>query len=243
MEKIIIYDFDGTLTPYSLPKFEILEKAGVIDGFYNQKFLKICINRSKDEEIDLYLSIYYTFLDFLKKAGISLNDINFCLGCDKVEYNLGVSQFLENLCNHGVKNYLLSSGLKVFLENVSIASYFDDIYATTFSYNDDKVVTDISYLMSDKNKVNCIKKILSDNNVVDNDCSNVIYIDDGLTDSFAMDFVKNNGGFTIFVYQNDNNHDIELMREKNIVSLFTKADYSRDSEIDQTVRCLCKIKE
>jgi len=29
MKKIIIYDFDGTLTPYPLPKFEILEKSGM----------------------------------------------------------------------------------------------------------------------------------------------------------------------------------------------------------------------
>ena len=28
-KKIIIYDFDGTLTPYALPKFEILEKMWI----------------------------------------------------------------------------------------------------------------------------------------------------------------------------------------------------------------------
>ena len=29
MKKIIIYDFDGTLTPYPMPKLEILEKCGI----------------------------------------------------------------------------------------------------------------------------------------------------------------------------------------------------------------------
>lgn len=75
---------------------------------------------------------------------------------------------------------------------------------------------------------------------MNDDCSNVIYIGHGLTDSFAMGFVKNNGGFIIFVYQTNDNSDIELMKEKNIVSLFAKADYSKDSEINQTVKRLVK---
>ena len=39
--KIIIYDFDGTLTPYAMPKFEILEKSGLNDGAYNPQFLAL----------------------------------------------------------------------------------------------------------------------------------------------------------------------------------------------------------
>ena len=41
MKEIIIYDFDGTLTPYSLPKFEILEKSGMKDGAHNPQFLEL----------------------------------------------------------------------------------------------------------------------------------------------------------------------------------------------------------
>lgn len=29
---IIIYDFDGTLTPYSLPQYEIIKKCGYDDN-------------------------------------------------------------------------------------------------------------------------------------------------------------------------------------------------------------------
>ena len=38
---IIIYDFDGTLTPYSLPQYEIIKKCG-----YNEEKL---INRVAEE--------------------------------------------------------------------------------------------------------------------------------------------------------------------------------------------------
>lgn len=41
MKKIIIYDFDRTLTPYSLPKFEILEKCGMKGAAYNPHFLEL----------------------------------------------------------------------------------------------------------------------------------------------------------------------------------------------------------
>ena len=38
---IVIYDFDGTLTPYSLPQYEIIKKCG-----YNEEKL---INRVAEE--------------------------------------------------------------------------------------------------------------------------------------------------------------------------------------------------
>lgn len=58
MKQIIIYDFDGTLTPYSLHKFEILEKSGMKDGANNPKFLELSLKRSKDYNIDLCQAIY-----------------------------------------------------------------------------------------------------------------------------------------------------------------------------------------
>lgn len=64
----------------------------------------------------IYIYLYTIFFGFFKKAEITPNDANFYLGCDKVEYNSGVICFLENLFNNGVKNYLLSSGIKFFLK-------------------------------------------------------------------------------------------------------------------------------
>ena len=50
MKKIIVYDFDGTLTPFSLPKFEILEKCGMKDGAYNPLFLELSQKKSKEKK-------------------------------------------------------------------------------------------------------------------------------------------------------------------------------------------------
>ena len=97
MKEIIIYDFDGTLTPYSLPKFEILEKSGMKDGAHNPQFLELSQKRSKLENIDLYRAMYDTYFEIIKNAGFELTNENFSLGYDNVNYNNGVVYFLNML--------------------------------------------------------------------------------------------------------------------------------------------------
>lgn len=44
---IIIYDFDGTLTPYSLPQYEILKKCGYNDETLVMTRENICLGANK----------------------------------------------------------------------------------------------------------------------------------------------------------------------------------------------------
>lgn len=241
MKNVIIYDFDGTLTPYSLPKFEILEKSGMKGGAHNPKFLELSKQKSKDKNIDLYEAMYETYFEIIKSANFDLKDENFCLGYNNVDYNEGVTDFLDMLCQNHVSNYLLSSGIKVFLEKVSVSSYFKKIYATIFNYNLNHEAIGIKFLMSDKNKVIAIEEILKTIGNKDNDCSNVIYIGDGLTDYYAMKYIKEHGGTTIFVYQDPNHKDILAIKEKKVVDFYTNAIYSQNGELYHYVRKLCKI--
>ena len=55
--KKIIYDFDGTLTPFSIPRFSILEKCGYEDGALNPKFL----NEVKAIKLPFVYDAKYTF--------------------------------------------------------------------------------------------------------------------------------------------------------------------------------------
>ena len=61
MSNIIIYDFDGTLTPYKLTKFQILEKCGLKDGALNPKFLEMVEKRANDKNINVYCATYEVF--------------------------------------------------------------------------------------------------------------------------------------------------------------------------------------
>ncbi len=238
MKNVIIYDFDGTLTPYAMPKFEILEKCGMPNGAMNPKFMEMVKKQVSLENIDLYNALYKTFFQIIKNAHLSLTDDNFTLGADSVVYNKGVEDFLRFLTDNNISNYLLSSGLKVFLEQTRVAKFFDSIYATTFIY-DNKEAIGIDYLMSDKNKVEAIKDILKNMGNEKNDCRNIIYIGDGLTDYYAMKYVKRNGGITIFVYQDENNQDLKRLEADDVINFSAYADFSSDSELSNYIKSLC----
>lgn len=242
MNKIIIYDFDGTLTPYALPKFEILEKCGLKYGAYNTHFLELSKARSKEKNIDLYRAIYEIYFEIIRNAGFTLTDENFSLGADTVEYNNGVMDYLNMLYQHNICNYLLSSGIKVFLEKVSIASFFKEIYATVFTYDKNHEANGFEFLMSDKNKVIAIKEILKENNINGEDCSDIIYIGDGLTDYDAMKYVKEHGGTSIFVYKDLDSKDMQSIKEQNVVNFYAKADFSKNSDLYTYITKLCQIK-
>lgn len=234
MKKLIIYDFDGTLTPYSFPKFKILEKCGLQNGASNPKFLEMAKEKVEKEKLELWEAIYEVYFEIIKKANLKLIDDNFCLGADEIIYNKGVADFLKFFKDYNINNYLLSSGLKVYLEKTSISNYFKKIYATTFHYNERKEFTNIEYLMSDENKVEAIKDITKG----EEDCSNVIYIGDGVSDYYAMEYVKKHGGNSILVYHDQNNPSIKELTSKDVVTFVTKADYSFDGELFHYVKKL-----
>ena len=114
MKNVIIYDFDGTLTPYSLPKFEILEKSGMKGGAHNPKFLELSKQKSKDKNIDLYEAMYETYFEIIKSANFDLKDETFCLGYNNVDYN----EVLELRCFQ--KKSLFHPILKRFMQRYLI---------------------------------------------------------------------------------------------------------------------------
>lgn len=237
-DAINIFDFDGTLTPYFLPKWTVLMKCGLADGAMSPEFLEMAKETAARKGLDIYRAMYDVYLTLLKEHGIALTDESFCLGAQEIEYNNGVLGFLQRLQNRGMKNYILSSGLKVYLEKSRAASLAAGIYATEFSYGDTGEATGIKSLMSDKNKVQAIKEICQQNNGREDDCTNVVYIGDGFTDYYAMEHVKQHGGVTIFVYLDPNSKDLAAIREKNVVDLYTPANFTEDSELDKYMSTL-----
>lgn len=236
MSKIIIYDFDGTLTPFPIPKFDFLEACGFKDGLRNKELNIKVNNRSVEKNISKFQALYEEVLACLKENNYELNDETFSIGCKDVIYNEGVEEFLEYLNNNNVDNYLLSSGIKVFLEHTSVGKYFKEIYATTFKYENGQLI-DVDYLMSPRNKVDAIKDIMKKNGM--RDCSDIIYIGDGMTDFHAMEFVINNNGTSIFVYGDNSKDGLEQIND--VVSFRTRADYRLDKELFKYIKEKCNL--
>lgn len=227
MKKIMIYDFDGTLTPYPITVLGILEKCGFIGGGNNLEFKKLVSYRMKKDNIDVYEAFYKTIFDVVESNGYLLKDEILSIGALELEYNDGVVDFLDYLNNNNVDNYIISSGMKCFLDNTVISKYMKDIYSTTFNYKDD-IISGIENLVTDIKKIDCIKDIINKNNLLD--CSNMVYIGDGLTDLPIMEYVKNNGGVTIYV-GND-------VIDKNVVSYCFNRNYSFKGDI---FRIICEL--
>ena len=47
--KILIFDFDGTLTPHPITKFDILEKGGISGGVANPELWNLIRKRKQKE--------------------------------------------------------------------------------------------------------------------------------------------------------------------------------------------------
>jgi len=239
MTKIIIYDFDGTLTPNPVADFEILEKCGYNKPTKNVEYINKVNKKIDEDNMNIYEAVYTTFLETIKDANIEVSNENISLGANNFEYNEGVLEFLDYTKSNNIKNYIVSSSLKVLLDKTEVAPFFDEIYATTFKYNDKDEAYAIDYLLTDVEKVNVIKKILKANNL--NNCNNVIYIGDGLTDYYAMEYVRKNGGDTIYICYDKNDKNIDIMKRKNVVSLFSDANYSKESKIYKYINNLFKL--
>lgn len=151
-----------------------------------------------------------------------------------IQYNPGVIEYVKNTTT---KNYIVSGGLREFLQNLKIAQYFDGIYGTPVKHNDKKQISGIGEVMTDDKKILAIQDILKKNNKNENDCSNVNYIGDGYSDAIAMKFVHNNGGKAIFVHQpnkddeyyNHNNEIYQKLNEDGMIDFCCVADYTNNS--------------
>ena len=93
--------------------------------------------------------------------------------------------------------------------------------------------------MTPQNKVQAIKEIMKLNN--EKDCSNIIYIGDGLTDYYAMEYVIKNNGISIFVYEKEENK--EQIKEKDVVTFSALKDYSKNTKLYNYVMNTCNIKK
>ena len=81
---IIIYDFDGTLTPYSFPQYEILKKCGYNDDRLIQKIKE---EIQKGNATEIYDAYYKCYIDILSKNGIAISKDTACLGANQVAFN------------------------------------------------------------------------------------------------------------------------------------------------------------
>lgn len=230
MLKAVVYDFDGTLTPKPMPDFKILEMSGLNGGVDNPKFLEMAHKSMSLQKTNIYEAMICTILNVTKRAGFRLTDENISMGADEQAYNPGVEQFLGRLKECGVRNYLLSSGLKAYLERIAIAPYFEKIYATILSYNERGEANGILRTMTDSEKSVVLREIAVQVNGTSDDFTGIVYIGDGPTDVVAMDYIKAHGGKAILI-QHRNADENWSKVDASTVDLVASPDFTEGSKL------------
>lgn len=221
MKKIFIYDFDGTLTPYPMPRYEIINKCNV--SFDEMTTLNI--NYAKNNNTNRYIAYYKVLFSLMEENDYDINIENICIGSDNIKLNPGVIEFLKK--HNNIKHYIVTSGLKDYINNNEISKYLSDIYGATIDYSN----KEISKIITDKDKVLVIKEIIKQNNCKPRD---IVYFGDGLTDKYAFDYIHNNGGKCVLIKTNTN-EDIT-----DNIDIKCNVNYNIGKDIDNYIS---KIKE
>lgn len=226
---VIIYDFDGTLTPYSLPQYEIIKKCG-----YDEEKLMNRISEKLTNSEGLYEAYYKCYIEILLENNILLTKENVCLSADKIEFNNGVIEYFKNFQSRktGVKHYIVTSGIKDYVNKTVIGKYVDGVYGVTFN-EENGIYKNIDKLVTDEKKVDAIKDIQLHNEGT----NKIIYFGDGLTDELAFQYVHKIGGKNVFIAsKNESMETYQKLNVKGIIDKCFEPDFSMDSELSKYIQ-------
>ena len=228
---IVIYDFDGTLTPHSLPQYPILKQCGYTD----KKLMKrIEEEMLKGNAIGFYKAYYKCYLDILAENRIAVSRSNVCLGAENTNLNNGVEEYFKRFQSSktGIKHYIVTSGIQDYVAETAIADYVDGIYGVTFK-QENGIFQNVDFLLTDKRKVDIIQ-MLQNQNAGTND---VMYFGDGLTDGFAFEYVHSIGGKNVFVASNERAQtNYQKLNVNGIINQYFDADFAINSQISNYIQ-------
>lgn len=249
----IIYDFDKTLCDRDMQEYSFIPSLGIVP----EDFWKMTDEFSNKEKMDKILACMYTMVNEMRKDNkhITKNYLNE-LGKD-INFFPGIIDWFERINEYGkkigleIEHYIISSGLKEIIEGTEISKYLKEIYACEFLYDENGYAvwpkmsvnyTTKTQFLSRINKgvldisddVNLNKKMLDEDRRIST--KNMIYLGDGFTDIPSMRMTRENGGYAIAVYQNNDKRIVKDLISENRIDFYAKADYQEDSEIDKLMK-------
>lgn len=239
MKKVnIVYDFDGTLTKNAAPRYLILEKCNYENGTDNKQFLKEVENIKISKKCETVEAFYERFFEILNQNNMEITEMDFNYGVDNIQFNQGLEKYFEIINSFAtnkdiqLNHFILTSGIKAYIENCKYSRYFKDIFGSTFSVQNN-IIIGLDYCLNTKEKISKLQ-CLQEN--AETKADKTIYVGDGFTDYYAMKYIHNNCGSTIFVHQNE--HDLDIyneLKKENIIDYCEIADYTENSKLYQAI--------
>ena len=258
---LALVDFDGTLAPGNMQEYDFIPAVGKS----NKEFWHDANQLAEEQDADMVLTYMARMIQEAKSKGLSLRREAFQDSGRRVTLFAGVKEWFSRINAYGagrgirILHYINSSGLKEMIEGTPIAQEFENIYACSFLYNKEgiaywpAVAVDYTTKTQFLFKINKGIKQVSDNRRVNQYIPDekrpipfprMIYFGDGETDVPCMKMVKEHGGHSIAVYDNEDKQKTacQLVKEGR-VNFMCSANYSKGSVMNIIVkRILDKIK-
>lgn len=256
----IMYDFDKTLCTKDMQEYGFISSLGMTA----EEFWKESNKMSDEQEMDNVLAYMFNMVEKAKEAKVRITRQSFQDLGKEVKFFDGVEGWFDRITKFGekvgvkVEHYIVSSGVKEIIEGTSISSCFKKIYACEFFYDYNGTIVwpkcDVNYTTKTQFLFRINKGVLT----VDSGSAkklnqytpeyerrvpfrNMIYIGDGLTDVPCMKLVKNNGGQSIAVYDEEKGKQAALqLKRDGRVNYVLAADYTKDGELDTVVKAIMK---
>lgn len=256
----ICYDFDGTLSPGNMQEY------GYFDGldpkerktFWAES--KLMAKENQADGILMYMRLMLRKAEQDKRLRTTKSA--FRAYGKSIELYPGVDTWFDRIDaygkQHGVKieHYIVSSGLKEMIEGTKIARNFAAIYACSFLYDHNDVAEWPALAINYTTKTQFLFRINKGIKDVSDDVtinqyvppeerpvpfSRMIYVGDGETDIPCMKLVKEQGGYSIAVFNPKKpakKKISEKLKRENRVNFCIPADYSVGSKIETMVETI-----
>lgn len=251
----IMYDFDKTLCTKDMQEYTFIPNVGLKP----KDFWTESNQLAKEKKMDAILAYMHLMIEKAHAAKVSIRRDEFVKMGQDLKFFPGVVDWFKRINKIGdelgltVEHYIISSGLHEIIEGSSIYKEFKDVFACEYLYNENDVAcwpkNAVNYTTKTQFLFRINKGVLDISN--DNDLNtytpeddrpvpfrNMIYIGDGLTDVPCMKLVKINGGYSIAVYQRGKKWKVEDLITNNRVNFIEPADYSENSDLDNTVKLI-----
>ncbi len=253
----IMYDFDKTLSTRDMQDFALIPSLGM----ESSQFWKKANDFGREQKMDGILAYMYTSIRESKLQGKPLRREDLLNHGKSVEFFEGVESWFERINAFGkeqgveIEHYIISSGMKEIIEGTSIASFFKEIFACEYYFDETGEAVWPKTAVNYTNKTQFVYRINKGVLDISNDedlnrsmpddskrvpFSNMIYIGDGLSDVPCMKMMKAYSGTSIAVYPKGDRHKVEELLIKDRVNFIFPADYSEGGELETTMKSIIR---
>ncbi|MBM3925435.1 MAG: haloacid dehalogenase-like hydrolase [SAR202 cluster bacterium] len=259
----IVYDYDRTLSPFSMQDDVLFARLGVARNDFWGKAADMIASKAYEGEL-AWMRLLLEIPEFRRMSNKDLSalgkELHFYRGVPEVFRELSLTLNEERFQQHGIKleHYVVTSGLQAILDGSGLKRNVDRIFGCELDEDKDGRVCWPKRIVSHTSKTQYLFRInkgveymdfhLDVNDHLPEDekrvpFSNMMYIGDGPTDVPCFAVVTSLGGKAVAVYDPDSKNAFEncmSLRDAKRVDEIAEADYRKNTHLRRVLEYYVK---